>query len=74
MMCSQDFHSHLPGFDGFKEVARDAHLLTKVVTGQFQTQAVKYTAPLAAEASNVIADLFGEDKGMSKSTSSHNAL
>nr|Q3S2T8.1 RecName: Full=Dihydromonacolin L monooxygenase mokC; AltName: Full=Cytochrome P450 monooxygenase mokC; AltName: Full=Dihydromonacolin L hydroxylase; AltName: Full=Monacolin K biosynthesis protein C; AltName: Full=Monacolin L hydroxylase [Monascus pilosus]ABA02241.1 P450 monooxygenase [Monascus pilosus] len=57
-----DFHSHLPGFDGFKEVTRDAHLITKVVMNQFQTQAAKYTKPLADEASATIADIFGDNK------------
>lgn len=59
-----DFHAQLPGSDGFKEFTRDAHLAIKVVQGQFRTQAEKYTAPLAAEASAVVADIFGENKGV----------
>lgn len=30
---------------------------------QFQTQANKYTGPLAIEASDAISDLFGENRG-----------
>lgn len=32
---------------------------------QFQTQAAKYTKPLADEASATIADIFGDNKGKS---------
>ncbi|OHF04576.1 P450 monooxygenase [Colletotrichum orchidophilum] len=58
-----DFHSHLHGFDGFKEVTRDAHLATKVVLGQFQTQANKYVVPLSIKAKAAISDVMGDDKG-----------
>ncbi|OIW25674.1 P450 monooxygenase [Coniochaeta ligniaria NRRL 30616] len=57
-----DFHSHLHGFDGFKEVTRDAHLATKVVLGQFQTQASKYVVPLSAKAKTAISDVMGDNK------------
>ncbi|KAK1658041.1 P450 monooxygenase [Colletotrichum godetiae] len=57
-----DFHSHLHGFDGFKEVTRDAHLATKVVLGQFQTQANKYVIPLSLKAKSAISDVMGHNK------------
>ncbi|KAK3321311.1 putative cytochrome P450 monooxygenase [Cercophora scortea] len=57
------FHAHIPGFDGFKEVTRDTHIVQAVILKDLTKYLNKLTEPLAEETAFALAELLptGDD-------------
>ncbi|OAQ78207.1 cytochrome P450 monooxygenase [Purpureocillium lilacinum] len=60
-LTQQTFHSHLPGFEGFREGTEDGEIVRRTVLRELTQNLSKISQPLAEEASLALRDLLTDN-------------
>ncbi|KAJ6442429.1 cytochrome P450 monooxygenase [Purpureocillium lavendulum] len=73
-LTQQTFHSHLPGFEGFREGTQDGEIVRRTVMRELTQNLSKISQPLATEASLALKDLLTDSHEWHTINLRHNIL